>query len=178
MKNKDELLFLMADAALGEEPFPEQAPPGWRAQLEVAARLQWHVLRRHPWLGRLMSITRPQPLARSLVYADWVFRALAGQGLGASERMQLHIVLHGFVQGLAVNLETEAEAVSETGVDDQQWMATQLGEFEALAASGRYPAFAALLGELVCGFDLDMDVLFELGLRSLLDGFAERIARS
>jgi len=54
----------------------------------------------------------------------------------------------------------------------------QLGAFSALAASGRFPAFAAVLAELDAGFELDLDGLFELGLRSVLDGFARIIARS
>ena len=33
-------------------------------------------------------------------------------------------------------------------------------------ASGRFPAFAAVVNELDAGFDLEIDVLFELGLRS------------
>jgi hypothetical protein len=34
------------------------------------------------------------------------------------------------------------------------------------------------LAELDAGFELDLDGLFELGLRSVLDGFARIIARS
>jgi len=47
-----------------------------------------------------------------------------------------------------------------------------MGAFSALAASGRYPAFAAVLMELSDGFALDFDELFEVGLRALLEGFA------
>jgi len=148
---------------------------GWRAQLEIAARLQWRVLQRHPWLARLMSITRPRPLVSALAHADWVLGALTLPGLDAALRMRLHIVLHGFIQGVAVNLETEADAAGETGLSDDEWMATQDAEFKAQAATGKYPAFAAVLSELVHGFEPDIDAIFELGLRSLLDGFAARI---
>ncbi len=176
VQSKDDLLHLMTDAALAEERFPEQPPAGWRAQLELAARLQWQVLRRHPWLARSMSITRPRPLANSLVYADWVLCALEALNLDAVARMQLHIVLYAFVQGMAVNLEAEADAVSETGLSDDEWMATQIHGFKALAATGHYPAFSRTLDEFDDGFDLDFDALFELGLATLLDGFAALIA--
>jgi DNA-binding transcriptional regulator YhcF (GntR family) len=176
VQSKDELLQLMTDAALAEERFPEQRPAGWRAQLELAARLQWKVLRRHPWLARVMGITRPRPLASSLAYADWVLGALDTLKLNAAMRMQLHIVLYAFVQGMAVNLESEAEAVGETGLSDDEWMQTQLHQFSALAATGHYPAFSRALTELTEGFDLDFDALFELGLHTLLDGFAAATA--
>jgi DNA-binding transcriptional regulator YhcF (GntR family) len=177
VKGKEELLRAMTDSVMGEATLPPKAPAGWRAQLELAARSQWSVLRRHPWMSRTMSITRPLPLANAIVYAEWILRALGGLGLDAELRMRLHIVLYGFIQGLAVNLETEADAASETGMSDSDWMDSQLGAFGALAASGRFPAFAAVLAELDAGFELDLDGLFELGLRSVLDGFARIISR-
>jgi Tetracyclin repressor-like, C-terminal domain len=57
------------------------------------------------------------------------------------------------------------------------WMQTQVAESAALASSGRYPAFAAVLTELTGGFELDLEVIFQLGLSALLDGFASVIAR-
>jgi DNA-binding transcriptional regulator YhcF (GntR family) len=176
VKSKEDLLGAMTDSAIGEGTLPPHPPAGWRAQIEVAARAHWKVLRRHPWMARTMSITRPMPLANSIAYANWVLRALDELRLDADRRMRLHIVLHAFIQGMAVNLETEADAASETGMSDSDWMDTQLGEFAALAASGRFPAFAAVLQELDAGFELDLDGLFELGLRSMLDGFERIVA--
>jgi DNA-binding transcriptional regulator YhcF (GntR family) len=175
--NKDELLDLMADNVLGEERLPSARPRGWRAQLEIAAHKQWRVLRRHPWLARLMSITRPKPLPNALYHADWILGALDHHGLDASTRMELHILLHAYIQGLAVNLEVEAEAAGETGLSDDDWMQTQVGAFHALAASGRYPAFASTLKELDADFDLRFEALFERGLKALLDGFERIIER-
>lgn len=98
-----------------------------------------------------------------------------GHGLSASERMYLHIALHTFIQGMAVNLEAEADALGETGLSEDAWMSTQLQDFEALAASGRYPYFAKTLHEFEQGFELSMDTLFETGLQALLDDFAKLI---
>ncbi len=176
--NKEQLFRLMTESVLGEERFPAQAPDGFRARLELAARLQWRILRRHPWLARLMNITRPRPLSGAIAHADWVLAALALPGLSATLRMQLHITLYGFIQGMAVNLESEADELSESGLSEQEWMDSQIGAFEALARSGRYPAFASTIAELTDGFDLDFDAQFELGLRALLDGFALIIAEA
>jgi AcrR family transcriptional regulator len=178
VKSKDELLLALTDSALAEARLPDVIPAGWRPQLEVAARVQWNGFRRHPWLARLMSITRPHPLPSAIAHAEWILRALDGHGLDAATRMRMHITLFGFVQGIAVNLETEADLAGSTGMTDDEWMQTQLAAFDALATSGHFPVFAAVLAELDDGFDLDFDEIFELGLSTLLDGFARVLERS
>jgi len=172
---KEALLRAMTESVLSEVSLPLTPPSGWRAQLEVSARLHFRVLRRHPWLARVLHVTRPRPLSSAIAHADWVLGALDGHGLSASQRMYLHIALHTFIQGMAVNLEAEADALGETGLTEDAWMSTQLQEFEALAASGRYPFFGKTLSEFEQGFDLSMDLLFETGLQALLDGFANVI---
>lgn len=47
--SKDDLIVFMIGEAIGQEPFPESPPEGWRAWLELAARLQWATFRRHRW---------------------------------------------------------------------------------------------------------------------------------
>jgi AcrR family transcriptional regulator len=175
--SKDELLRHMTDAVLGQAKLPSSPPPGWRAQLEVAARVQWAGLRRHPWLPRVLSITRPELLPNAIAHAEWVLRALDGHGLDAALRMRMHVILHGFLQGIAGNLEAEAEAASRTGMTDDEWMAGQADQLAALVRSGRYPVFASVVQELQGGFDLDFEALFEIGLSALLDGFARVIER-
>jgi AcrR family transcriptional regulator len=174
VRSKDELLRAMTDAALGSESLPRQAPTAWRDQLEVAARAEWRAFRRHPWLARVMNVTRPEPLPRAIAYADWVFRALSQTGLPAAAQMRVHILLHGFVQGLAVNLEVEADAAAESGVSDEAWMNERVAAFASLAASGSYPHFARMLATLG-PFELDFDDLFERGLAALLDGFERAV---
>jgi DNA-binding transcriptional regulator YhcF (GntR family) len=174
---KDELLRLIADAAVSEEALPKSVPIAWRPRLELAARLEWRTFCRHPWLARLMSVTRPVPSPIMLTYANFVLLALEGTGLDAATRMRFHIVLHGFVQGIAVNLESEVEAASQTGLSDEEWMETRLDDFTALADSGRYPAFARVIRELDGDFDHSLDRIFELGLGVVLDGFARQISQ-
>jgi len=176
VQGKDALLSAMTDAALSEASWPPVPPPGWRAQLEVAARLLFGVLQQHPWLARVMHVSRPRALGSALVYAEWTLRALEGHGLSAAMRMNLHIVLYAFVQGMAVNLEAEADARSDTGLSDEAWMHTQLDGFRGLAESGNFPAFGRTLFGLGGSYDLDMNALFETGLALLLDGFAARFA--
>lgn len=175
LHSKQELVARMSDAALGEVPLPFHPPSGWRAQLELAARAEWKVFRRHPWLVRTMSMTRPSAQPNALAYADWMFRALGGHGLDPATVLRIHILLHGYVQGIAVNLETEADTASETGMSEDEWMRSQDAAFSSAAASGRYPHFGKVVAGLASGFDMEFDQLFELGLRALLDGFTPLI---
>jgi hypothetical protein len=77
---------------------------------------------------------------------------------------------------MAVNLEREAEAAS--GMSAEHWLDAHEPAFDAIALSGRYPTFGKVLSSLAeDGYDLDLDALFELGLRALIQGFASVIER-
>ena len=177
LPSKEELVLRITDAALGEQTFPTERPAGFRAQLELAARLQWAVFRRHPWLARVLTLTRPLPLESTMVYADWVLSAIDGLGLDVATMMYIHVTLHSFVQGLAMNLEYEAQAEAETGITDHEHMERQGSAFRAFATSGKYETFAKVAYSLSDGFSMQLDTLFEFGLTPLLDGFALLVER-
>src|SRR5262249_59561693 len=59
IEDKDDLLLQMMDAVLAEATLPPDPPPGWRARVEIAARLYWDACRRHPWPASAMAITPP-----------------------------------------------------------------------------------------------------------------------
>jgi AcrR family transcriptional regulator len=165
---KDDLVLFMIDEAIGEEPFPPAPPAGWRARLELAARLQWTLFRRHRWLAPAMSLTRPQLAPNALAHTEWVLRALEGLGLDPRAAMYVNVVLFSYVRGLATSLEAEAEAERDTGMTGDEWMATRAAELDAAAGSGAFAAFLRAVEG--AGFDLDLDTLFEFGLMRLLDG--------
>lgn len=168
VQHKEELLGAMADAALGEIPLP-RAAKGWRKTLEAAARAEWLLMRRHPWLARLVHVSRPRPTEHSLGFANLVLGALEKVELKNAARLDLYLTFHSFVQGVAVNLEAEVLARAETGVDADTHVASSASAFTTFANSGRFPHFAKLTAELG-DFDLDLDRLFERGLSVFLDG--------
>jgi DNA-binding transcriptional regulator YhcF (GntR family) len=177
VRAKDQLIALMVDAALGEAPLVEPPPSGWRAQLEHASRAEWRTFRMHPWLARVMHISRPAPLPNALAYVNWVMRALDAAPLDGAGKLRLHVLLHGFTQGMAVNLEAEAQALADTGVSEDDYLRSQAATYGALAATGRYPYFAKMMRDIPDGFTLDIDELFERGLAAMLDGFGTVIER-
>jgi hypothetical protein len=122
-----------------------------------------------------MTLTRPIPSKTSLAHAEHMFAALEESGADPTTRMQIHVTLYAFVQGLASNVDSEAQALGDTGVDEAEWMHAREPEFVAIAETDGFPAFARLLRGMPDGFELDLDRVFELGLSLLLDGFARRV---
>jgi hypothetical protein len=83
------------------------------------------------------------------------------------------------VRGVAVNLSSEASARAETGLTDDEWMATNYEAFDALASSGEFPAFGRMIeGFGEAGFDFDLNEVFEFALRTYLDGLTPVIEGS
>ncbi|MBF8189981.1 TetR/AcrR family transcriptional regulator, partial [Nonomuraea sp. K274] len=169
---KDDLVMLMADAVIEEFPLPEAPPDGWRARLEIFARLQWATYRAHPWMAGIASLTRPLPAAGLLQYTEWTLVALEGTELDATTKMYVNILLYSYVQGIAAHLELEARARTSTGITGDEWVAQRMHEMRYVTESGRYPAFVEAMAEMDGDFDLDLDRLFEFGLDPLLDGLA------
>lgn len=74
------------------------------------------------------------------------------------------------MQGLAVHLEWEAQAEAGTGQSEDQWRDSRAPVLQRLVDSGRIPTYAKVMGGMGGAYDLRLDVLFDLGLKSLLDG--------
>ncbi|GHE12774.1 TetR/AcrR family transcriptional regulator C-terminal domain-containing protein [Streptomyces alanosinicus] len=172
VNSKDDLVLLMADAAFGEETYPDEPPQGWRARLELAARTLWRIYRRHPWLAQVGSLTRPLMLPELMTHAEWALAALDGHGLDPETMLDLHVLLYSYIHGIAVHLEREAQAEAATGLSEDQWMDHQAPAFAALTTATRYPVFTRVTSTCKDGYDLDLDALFEFGLKPLLDGIA------
>ncbi|MCW3819687.1 TetR/AcrR family transcriptional regulator C-terminal domain-containing protein [Micromonospora sp. DR5-3] len=171
VRGRDDLVLAMADTALADAPLPAVPPAGWRARLELLARGQWAVYRRHRWLPHVISMSRPQPLPKGMAHTEWALRATAGLGLDTRLRWHFAVTLMAYVRGIATNLEAQAHAEQDTGLTDEQWVETHDAMFQRLMTGGRYPTMAAL-DEAV---DLDLDSVFEFGLHRLLDGYAALI---
>lgn len=168
---KAELVLAMIDTAIGEAPMPTRRPAGWRAQLELCARLEWAMFRRHLWLAPSMSLARPDLSANAARITEWVLTALDGTRLDLNSQMYVNILLFSFVRGVGCALEAEAEAVRETGLSNEEWLDSQESVFTSMI--GELPHFRRFATE---PFDFDLDRLFEFGLARLLDGVAGLIA--
>jgi DNA-binding transcriptional regulator YhcF (GntR family) len=176
--DKEELTALMADAAYGEIGYPRsEAPMGWRPRIERAARALWTLYRRHPWLAHVDSLYRPLPLPNLLAHDEQILLGLDELGLAPAEMLNYSIMFYNQVQSLAMNLEREAHAQAVTGISGDEWVEQTSPAMAALVGDDRHPVWSRMMGVITAdGFDLDLDALFELGLRTTLDGLATRMA--
>ncbi|MEU4477284.1 TetR/AcrR family transcriptional regulator C-terminal domain-containing protein [Micromonospora sp. NPDC023966] len=172
VRGRDELILAMADAALANAPLPATEPAGWRARLDLLARAQWAVYRRHRWVPHVISIARPQPLPHGMSHTDRALRATAGLGLDPQVRWHVAVTLMAYVKGIATNLEMGAQAVQDTGLTHDEWVDRQQATFQQMMAGGGLATMDALTSG---GVDLDLESVFDFGLRRLLDGFAALI---
>ncbi|HEY2220542.1 TetR/AcrR family transcriptional regulator C-terminal domain-containing protein [Actinomycetospora sp.] len=172
---KDELMLLMRDAVFAEFPLPAAVPPTWRAALELTARAQWRLYRRHPWLARTTSLTRPYAGPNQMPYSEWNLRALSELGLDDDVVFLLHLSLFSFVHGSAASLEAEGREEADTGLTGHQWLEQREEATRSVFGSGAFPVSARVFG--APDLTLDLDRLFEFGLARLLDGIEQYAAQ-
>ncbi|MEU4313985.1 TetR/AcrR family transcriptional regulator C-terminal domain-containing protein [Nocardia sp. NPDC024068] len=170
--NKEELLTQMADEVFGELELPAPGAREWRADLEMSARRQWRLCRRHLWLPRVISFTRPLLAPNMMAQTEWVLAALDGLGLPLPVRMHEALTLHALVVTLALSMAEETEAEQDTGITLAGWQAAQRTRARDLLDGGGFPLLAALSESA----PTDLEELFEYGLARHLDGFAVFVA--
>ncbi|MDJ0460750.1 TetR/AcrR family transcriptional regulator C-terminal domain-containing protein [Streptomyces sp. H27-C3] len=142
-----------------------------------AARKLWAMCGRHPWMAHAMGgFTRPSATPQAMRYTERVLSNLKGTGLDPHDMIYTHLTLFAYVQGLVVAVESEDRALQDTGMSGDEWMARNEPQFEAITAAGTYPLLNSMLeqGE----FELDIDTLFEFGLRRTLNGVGAMIGNT
>ena len=165
--DRDDLVLKMTDVVLREWRPPATDDSDWQDRLEAGSWQLWTVFRRHPWAAPALSLTRPQPVAGGLAYAEWMLTTLEATGLGSDEIYDIYVILFAYIRGAAINLEAEASAEAATGITNEQFIAARAQQRRQLAAASDLPHFQRLVGS---DYDFDLDRLFERGLRYLLDG--------
>jgi DNA-binding transcriptional regulator YhcF (GntR family) len=174
---KDALVLKMVDAAIGEFPFPATPPATWREGIETAARLQWAAYRKHLWLGSAISLSRPQLLPNLLPHTDAVLRAVSDFDVDKSASLYAAISVFAFVRGVALAMESEAQAEQDTGMTADEWADQQYGQLTTMIKLEDLAGFRALFEQDGFEFDYDLDQLFEFGLELVLDGLEVKLTR-
>lgn len=168
VKDKEELLILMADELSAEIP-PETQATGWREALREAAHRYRRALLRHRDAARLMAATMPAG-PRRLQHVEAAMKMMLDAGLSDADAARAAYHFNNFVNEFAAD-EARAEAAArQMGVSKKKL--TELGRrmFRQLPASD-FPTLTRLADQIVDG---DMDGLFEFGLEVWLSGLERR----
>jgi hypothetical protein len=145
---------------------------GWRARLELLARVSWQMYGRHPWLAPALSMTRPQLSVSGMQHTEWTLAALLAAGFAPDTAMRTCVAFMAYVRGLAMSVEPEREAERDTGMTSEEWMAANEEQFAGVMP--RFPALARI--SAIDDLDMRLDALFECGLACLLAGIEVRLA--
>jgi DNA-binding transcriptional regulator YhcF (GntR family)/AcrR family transcriptional regulator len=169
---KEDLLLQMIEAITEPADLPTGVSGDWRTDLELVARRQWDLYRRHLWAARAISFTRPLLVPGLAAYTEWTLRALDGLGLPPRTRAREALTLHTLVNTAALAVAAESEAEQETGVSLDHWHRAQRHQTADLLTANDFPHLAAVPEDAFT----DLEALFEYSLARHLDGFAALLA--
>lgn len=164
--SKAELLEIMLDEVIGEPAKPGPSGGDWRARLEAAARSEWEMYQRHPWVLQV-SIVRP-PLGPNVMRAyEGLLAIIDGIGLDEVQMFRIANLVSDFVKGNARSAVEWALAEQSTGVSHDEWWLARAPIIEKYA-EGDYPVSSRLAEAELYLPDPAGD--FEFGLQRVLDG--------
>ncbi len=174
---KDVLTDLMTDAVyVAMERTTSASSLDWRARLEAVARDNLRMYLAHRWLVEV-STSRP-PLGPGLIGKyEHELQAVAGIGLSDVEMDSVLTLVLDFVHATARRMTEASETTSQTGLDDEQWWASNAPLLSRVFDPGRYPTAVRVgtaAGEQHRGA-YDPAHAFEFGLARVLDGVASLI---
>ncbi len=171
---RDELVELMVDEVMGRDLHFE-VHGNWRDDLRSFAYGLRAMALRHPWLAVPSAGMRSFGPNEAGLY-EQVLGAIDGLGLEIDEMLVMIETLGAFVRGRVLEELSEQEAVRRSGMDQQEWMQTQVPYIQSLIESGRYPLLTRVVLDAQAPHDPDrLEHGFGLGLERVLDGLATMI---
>ncbi|MFF5473696.1 TetR/AcrR family transcriptional regulator [Streptomyces achromogenes] len=165
---KEDLYELMVDAAGAEHELWE--PSGdWRADMRRVARQTRELMRRHPWLPRLMSpVYGFSPNA--LRYLEHCLACLDPLEERYGTKLELIAMLNGMVTTYVRNELDTAERVRALPWSEDEENAVRIAYLGSRLAAGAYPRMAAAFTE--DAGPIDLEAVFERAVERVIDAFA------
>ena len=164
VRDKDELLILLADAISAEIPFPTGSGT-WREQLTEIA---WNVRRgllAHRDAARVLAATPPFG-PRRLRHIEALLKTLRDAGLSSREAARAGYHANNFVTEFAADEARFAAFSAAPGSNRRKVLAQARQAFKSLPRA-EYPTLVSMADDLT--FD-DQDELFRFGVDLLLNG--------
>jgi AcrR family transcriptional regulator len=171
VSNKDELLVLMQDAAVGPPPPFDESLEGWRPHLERWCTELLAVMNAHPW-WLYIPISPPPPTPRQMDWLEYGLRALEDTPLAEGDKAAIMLMLNGLVTWEA-RLTAELGR-HEPGTPDPQLVYAQVARSHV--DDERFPALSRAVATGI--FEDESRGDFAFGLKIALDGVERLIAQA
>jgi AcrR family transcriptional regulator len=164
---KAELVDMMLDLVYTDDAKRARTPGAtWREAMEEIARSRRALYQKHKWLAQ---VPQARPLLGPNVLASFEdsLSVLAGTGLTPAEKLNVIVVVDGYVIGATRNEIEAAQAAERTGVTDEQFWAAHEPFMIEMLGTGEYPHLSALPESV---FSESSETSFDFGLDRILDG--------
>jgi AcrR family transcriptional regulator len=167
---KEDLYELMLDAIGAEHEMGE--PSGdWRADMLRNAYETRAIMRRHPWVPRLMAgVYGFSP--NTLRYLEHCLACLEPLEVPYSIKMELVALLNGVVTTYTANELATAERTRSMPWSEEEENAVRIAYLGSQVATGAYPRVAAAFME--ASGPIDLEEVFERALQRVMDAFEPR----
>ncbi|GAA1442211.1 TetR/AcrR family transcriptional regulator [Nocardiopsis tropica] len=183
VESKDELVQLMADAALGRPDIPDPLTGDWRTDLAAWATGASACYRRHPWVTEV-PISRLPVLPCNLAWTDYALRVLANTPLTFQDRLSVIALLSGHARNEAATSVQLAQGRTGSGEEGGDAGDAYARTLDAVVGAERFPALRAVVDEHLLvpappgeGDAATTEEVFLFGLERILDGIAVLVER-
>ncbi|WP_255285838.1 TetR/AcrR family transcriptional regulator C-terminal domain-containing protein [Streptomyces niveus] len=167
--SRRDLYELMVDLVADEHELPERPTGDWRADLTGLAHGSRAIMRRHPWMSRLMSAAygfSPNSM-KFLEYSLWCLDPL---DLPYGQKVELVAMVNGVVTTYVANEIETAERTRSLPWSAEREQEIRTAHLAKELATGRYPRLAAAVA--ADSGPVDMEAVFDRALSRVLDSFA------
>ena len=160
--NKDALLDLMWDSAMG--PAPAGASGDWRAKVSAWAAANFQRMEQHPWLIELVGSAKSVG-PRWTAWLDLGLTALSDLPLTAAEKFAALTLVDGHLRSTA-RLRFGVKASPEWAADFGRML-------QLSATDASFPTIGRMMrGGDFAGGEMSLDQMIGFGLERILDGIA------
>ena len=168
---RDEVIELMVDEVMGHDLHFESVED-WRQGLRSFAHGLRTMILHHPWMAvpsaglRNFGPNTAGQYERVLGFVD-------GLGLEIDQMLVMVETIDAYVRGRALEELSEQEAVRRSGLEQEEWMQTQIPYIESLITSGSYPILTRIVFDAQAPHDPNrLEHGFDVGLDRVLAGLA------
>ncbi|MCI3223881.1 TetR/AcrR family transcriptional regulator [Streptomyces sp. NP-1717] len=165
---KEDLYELMVDLVAEEHDLPERPTGDWRADLTGLARSARAIMRRHPWMSRLMSSAYGFS-PNSMKFLEFSLWSLDPLDLRYGQKMELVAMVNGVVTTYVANEIQVAERTRSLPWSVEREHEIRTAYLQKQIASGDYPRLAAAFME--DSGPIDLEAVFDRALSRVLDSF-------
>lgn len=170
VRNKDELLDLILERAIGEFQPPGPDPDRWQEQIREMAHTMRRVMSSHRDLARV-ALGRWPMGPNALRWLEWILAVARGAKLADRDAARVGFLMPLYVVGFALDQDSGPLPLEE-GVSLDERIDQIRSYFASLG--DHFPNIAAMAGEIVAG---DVDERFDYGLDVLIAGLEARARR-